>query len=179
MREDTAKRVMSAFFELKGIRAIPSRGAGPDFIVDGKAVEVKGTKFDLERALKQCWDYAQKYIEVAVALPVDSFNLDRLWTFHNISRIIKKVRNFPLRFYLIAESEKEKDCYYVRKYEELYSLEVYDIGMYGEDGFIEAEAESTIDIAIRRMLFPKRLLIEDMKSACMSTQFRAVTKVQL
>jgi len=99
---------------LKGIRAVPSKGAGPDFIVDGKAVEVKGTKFDLERALRQCWNYAQKYIDIAVALPVDCFNLNNLWVFSTLSEMIYDVRGFPLKFYLIAESE-EKDCYYVRE----------------------------------------------------------------
>jgi len=179
MREDVAKRVMSTFFALKGMRAIPSKGAGPDFIVDGKAIEVKGTKFDLERALKQCWDYAQKYIEVAISLPVDSFDLDHLWAFYNLSRIIEKVRNFPLKFYLIAESEEEQDCYYVREYKQLYGLNVYDSGMYGKDGFMETRAESTINEAIRNMLSPKHLLVECMKSECMETQFRNVTKVQL
>jgi hypothetical protein len=179
MREDIARRVMSTYFKLKGVRAIPSRGAGPDFIVDGKAVEVKGTKFDLERALKQCWDYAQKYIEVAIALPVDSFNLDRLWALYNLSRIIEEMRDFPLKFYLIAESEEEKDCYFVREYKELYGLNVYDSGMYAESGFEEKRAESTIDEAIRNMLSPKRLLVRDMKNECMQTQFRAVTKLRL
>ena len=179
MREDTSKQVMSAYFELKGIRAVPSKGAGPDFIVEGKAVEVKGTKFDLERALKQCWDYAQKYIDVAIALPVDSFNLDRLWAFYNLSRIIKKVRDFPLKFYLIAESEKEKDRYYVREYKELYPFSVYDSGMYAHDDFIETKPESTIESAIHNMLSPKRLLIQSLKDECMRTQFRAVTVVQL
>lgn len=177
MREDTAKRVMSTFFKLKGIKAIPSRGAGPDFIVDGKAVEVKGTKFDLERALKQCWDYAQKYIEVSIALPVDSFNLDRLWAFYRISKIIEKMRDFPLKFYLIAESEK--DCYYVREYKQLYNLNIYDAGMYARAGFTENRADSTIDGAIRTMLSPRNLLVETMKDDCKQTQFRAVTKVQL
>jgi len=181
MREDTAKRVMSTFFKLKGIRAVPSKGAGPDFIVDGKAVEVKGTKFDLERALRQCWDYAQKYIEVAIALPVDSFNLDHLWAFHNLTRIIDNVRGFPLKFYLIAESEEEKDCYYLREYIDRYALSVHiwDSSMYGETHFIETEAESTIDEAIRKSLSPKHLLVESLKEACMMTQFKAVTKVQL
>lgn len=178
MLEDTAKQIMSAFFKLKGIRAVgPAKGAGPDFITDGKAVEVKGTKFDLERALKQCWDYAQKYTEVAIALPIDSFDLDRLWAFTNISYYIKKVRGFPLKFYLIAESEK--DCFYVREYEQLYSLSTYDSGMSAKDGFKEKEAESTIDKAIRNMLSPKRLLNESMKEDCIQTQFLAVTKVHL
>ena len=179
MREDIAKQVMSAYFELKGIRAVPSRGAGPDFIVDGKAVEVKGTKFDLERALKQCWDYAQKYIAVAIALPVDSFNLDRLWAFQNLSRIIKDVRDFPLKFYLIAESEEKEDCYYVREYKELHTWSVYDISMSARNGFTETKPESTIAKAIRNMLSPKRLLVQSLKDDCMLTQFRAVTVVQL
>lgn len=179
MREDTARRVISTFFKLKGIRAIPSRGAGPDFIVDGKAVEVKGTKFDLERALKQCWDYAQKYTEVAIALPVDSFDLNRLWAFYSISCIIEIMRDFPLKFYLIAESEVEKDCYYVREYKKLYSLTAYHAGMYARTGFRENRAESTIDIAIRNMLSPKRLLVRSMHEWCAETQFKAVTKVQL
>jgi hypothetical protein len=179
MLEDTAKKVMLTFFKLKGIRAVPSKGAGPDFIVEGKAVEVKGTVFDLERALKQCWDYAQKYSGVAIALPTDSFDLDRLWAFMNLSDYIEKLRGFPLKFYLIAESEEKKDCFYVREYKKLWTLSTYGAGMRSMDGFVEAEAESTIDKAIHNMLSPKRLLNEDMKNECMQTQFVAVTKVQL
>jgi hypothetical protein len=181
MLENTAKKVMSTFFKLKGIRAVPSRGAGPDFIVDGKAVEVKGTVFDLERALKQCWDYAQKYTEVAIVLPADSFDLDQLWIFYVLSEFVYRVRDFPLKFYLIAESEEEKDCYYVREYKDrmAFNGDVWSALMHGYIGFVETKPESSIDKAISNILSPKNLLIQSMIDECMKTMFKDVTKVQL
>ncbi len=59
MNEDTVKGVMTAYFIQKQVNAHPTgKGEkGPDFYIDGTAVEVKEAKFDSERLMEQLVTY--------------------------------------------------------------------------------------------------------------------------
>lgn len=73
MNEKTVRTVMIRCLKSKGIKPISSRGAGPDLLINGKAVEV-----NFNRMLKQVVDYDFKYSDIGLALPPDGLNLKRV-----------------------------------------------------------------------------------------------------
>lgn len=76
MDEETTRKVMIKYFQSMGLNPNPQRGAGPDIMIDGTAIEVKGTRYDVRRLLNQIVDYTYKHKRVGVALPIDGLNLE-------------------------------------------------------------------------------------------------------
>lgn len=58
---------------------VEQKGAGPDFMKKGKAVEVKGSKFDQKKALKQLTNYIYKHAGIEFALPIDALTPDLIY----------------------------------------------------------------------------------------------------
>jgi len=78
--------IMVKYFKSKNIKAVPTSGAGPDFLEGGKAIEVKGSNADFGQAINQYCDYllTGRFKDLAIALPVDlldSMSLVRLTAF--------------------------------------------------------------------------------------------------
>jgi len=116
MEEKTVRKIMSRYFEINQIKAIPTRGAGPDFLEVGKAIELKGSGVRGARfnpALSQFTKYAFKYSNLEVALPIDVLSADNLIKFTLLCRIVLEVLHKSIKTYLIA---KDGQQYFVRSY---------------------------------------------------------------
>lgn len=115
MKEDLVKAVMAAYFKQKNIDAQPTgRGEkGPDFHIDGAAVEVKGVGLDYERLFEQLVTYAYREREIHLALPVEALTAEGLVQLYVLERVIQEMRGKTIKLYLIKEQD---DYYYVRDY---------------------------------------------------------------
>ena len=116
MEEKTVRKIMSRYFEIKQIKAIPTQGAGPDFLEAGKAIEIKGSGARGARfnpALTQFAKYAFKYSNLEVALPIDVLSADNLIKFTLLCRIVLEVLHKSIKTYLIA---KDGQQYFVKSY---------------------------------------------------------------
>ena len=116
MEEKTVRKIMSKYFEIKKIKAIPTRGAGPDFIEAGKAIEVKGSGVRgarFNRAISQYAKYAFKYSDLEVAFPIDVLSPDNLIKFTLLCRIVWEVLHKYIKTYLIA---KDGQQYFVKSF---------------------------------------------------------------
>ena len=153
MREKVVRQVMVKYFESKGVKAIQQTGAGPDLLIDGKAVEVKGTKLDYARMLKQLSDYALKYSDLALALPYDCFTLDRAVRLSITSSLIETARDIRLRVYLVAPDRTKEDSFYIR---EIKAAEFISITMRSvipwDLGIHEKVQPSTLLKAVERLI---------------------------
>ena len=79
MDEETTRKVMMKYFDLKGMKPIAQRGAGPDILIDGTAIETKGSplnRFEVKRMLTQITEYAYEYKRTGLALPIDGLNIE-------------------------------------------------------------------------------------------------------
>lgn len=116
MEEKTVKRIMSKYFEIKKIKAIPTRGAGPDFLEAGKAIEVKGSGVKGARfnvAISQYAKYAFKYSDLEVAVPIDVLSADNLIKFTLLCRIVWEALQKYIKTYLIAGDGEQ---YFVKSF---------------------------------------------------------------
>jgi len=73
VKEETIRKIMMKYFESRNIKTTPTAGAGPDFIVEGKTIETKGSDADFNRAIEQYCDclLTGKFSNLAVAVPID------------------------------------------------------------------------------------------------------------
>jgi hypothetical protein len=126
MEEEEMRLIMIKYFAMKGIRAVPSKGqaSGPDFHIDGKAVEVKGSTHDFTRMLKQLVDYARKYNAVELALPFDGLTLLQAAQLNGLYHLIKTVRKIRLKVYVVAPKSGliRQNSFYVKEFEEPYGI---------------------------------------------------------
>lgn len=116
MEEKTVRKIMSKYFEVKKIKAIPTRGAGPDFLEAGKAIEVKGSGVKGARfnaAIYQFANYAFKYSDLEVAFPIDVLSANNIVKFTLLCRIVWEVLHKYIKTYLIA---KEGQQYFVKSF---------------------------------------------------------------
>jgi len=96
--ENVVKSVIAKYLELyKRVRARPTRGAGPDFVFDGEIIETKGGNFDFDRAIKQMLDYAPKYREISLAIPVEAFTAQRVMQLNTLAKVVYKQHRRTLK----------------------------------------------------------------------------------
>jgi len=80
MNEDLVKEVLFRHLELKGKqpRRRARQSSGPDMLVDGTAIEVKGSKILERPLLAQLAIYLHDYTFVEFAIPADAFSFSLL-----------------------------------------------------------------------------------------------------
>jgi hypothetical protein len=155
MKEETVRKVMRKYFASKDIKIIPQRGAGPDFHIEGegKVVEVKGSKYDFERMLRQLWDYAFKFVDVSLALPYDGLTLRKTQQLIGLSRLIEDAKDIRLRVYMVAPDPEQNNVFYIREFKYV-SLILNEMGVSGSLGLglKTQNLDSTKDIAIENLV---------------------------
>lgn len=122
MEEKTVVRVMIQYFESKDIKVIRQRGAGADLFIDGKAVEVKGSRFKFDRMLRQLLDYAYKHTDVSLALPFDCLTIKEAHQLDVFNGLIKDAKGKGLRVYVVAPHPKHVNEFCVREIKNLSHL---------------------------------------------------------
>lgn len=108
MDEETARDLVASHLKVRGQRPILQKGPGPDILLDGTALEVKGSKFDRGDALKQFIRYAFAYRDLEVALPPDAVELKLLAQLKALEALIR-FRDVPrerqIRVYILDADE--------------------------------------------------------------------------
>lgn len=114
MKEDTVIKIAERFFERENIKPRRQERAGVDFIIEGKAIEIKATNSDFSSALAQFLDYALKYRGLMLIFPTDFLsNPLRIINFHLFSHLALGLANKSVELVLIAEDEH---FYYLKKF---------------------------------------------------------------
>jgi len=86
MEEENVRKVVSQYFRKRNQEFTQERGAGPDFLKKGKAVEVKGSGFNQREALEQLTRYIFKYAGVEFAFPVEDLTPELIYGLRAIER---------------------------------------------------------------------------------------------
>lgn len=120
--EDTVKQIMTEYFKLKDIKATAQKGSGPDFLEAGTAIEIKGSKSDFDRAMRQFIEYllSGKYKGLSVAFPHDFLDAGRLAKFMALGEIAERAMSQYVRTYILTD---DKYFYYVKSFN--YGREVW------------------------------------------------------
>jgi len=113
MEEKTTRAVMMKYFESKGMKPIQQKGAGPDILIDGMAIEVKGSGHKVKRMLRQVLSYTYKYSKVALALPVNGLTYDELAQLQKLCKMLYVIGKRDFELYIIASSAKNAKTFYV------------------------------------------------------------------
>jgi len=179
MKEETVRLIMIKYFESKIMKAIPQRGAGPDLLIDGKAVEVKGSRFKFDRMLRQLLDYAYKYSDVSLALPFDGLTIQKAHKLSCFDEMIKHAKGKGLKVYIVAPHPKDTDLFCVREFRMI--AEIWSVmGSPGktELGYDFGDPDSAIVKAVENLI--KYSPVERLKDyVCQEFLKREVTTVKI
>jgi len=114
LEEKEVREVIGKYFEQTRKKVVPQKGAGPDFLGEGVAVETKPTNFDFERAFRQYVNYAFKYVGLWIVLPEDSLDIRSILTLYLMDRVLWEKHLKSTKLYIVAKrTEKE---YSVREF---------------------------------------------------------------
>lgn len=177
MKEETMRLVMIKYFQSKSIEAIPQRGAGPDLHIKGKGVvEVKGSKYDFAKMLRQLADYAMKNPEVALALPYDGLNFDRVHQLTVLSFLIEQIDS-KFTLYVVASAPEGNNFFYVQHFKTMNDVEL-KMGAYMQGwGLDPKHPTSTIKVAVENLI--KYSPIEVLKNQICKDYDLTTSKVQI
>lgn len=120
MKEPIVRKVMVEYFKSKSIEVVHSqeKASGPDLILPQKkeVVEVKGSKYDFSKMLKQIVDYVKKWRQVGLALPFDGLTLEKAQIFYQLCNFIELVTENRLKLYVVVPEGKEQNVFYVKEF---------------------------------------------------------------
>ena len=112
--EPIAIKISELYFKER-LRNPPIRqlSGAPDFLIEGQAIEVKGSDSDFNRAMLQFFDYTLKYITLFVVFPTDFLSSSsRLFKFNLLCNSSNRLHGKTIYVVLICEVD---DYYYVRE----------------------------------------------------------------
>jgi len=161
---------MTAFFKQKAIKAHPTgKGEkGPDFYIDGSAVEVKGSKFSSERLMEQLVTNAYREKEAHLALPIQAFSAKLLIQLYILGGAINEILGKFLKLYLVSQLG---EFYYVKEY--------YDVRIVVPQGLNHIKAISSFAQLVDRPLGLKGKTPEIEAKRVAQSLARAVNKVDV
>jgi len=119
IKEDTVIKIVQRFFEREGIKPIRQR-TGVDFILKGKAIEVKGSNSKFNRSLLQLSDYILKYSGLILIFPTDFLSSpSRLFNFQLLCSLASSLAHMSIEVVLVDE---KNEYYYLRKLSSAHTL---------------------------------------------------------
>jgi hypothetical protein len=107
MDEDLVKEVLLRHLELKGKqpRRRARQASGPDVLVEGTAIEVKGSKIVERSLLSQLAVYLHDYAFVELAIPVQAFSFSLLHKLRTLELLSQKGGlTRTIRLYVVASN---------------------------------------------------------------------------
>lgn len=179
MEEKTVVRVIIKYFESKGIKVIRQRGAGADLFIDGKAVEVKGSRFKFDRMLRQLLDYAYKHTDVSLVLPFDGLTIKEAHQLDAFDKMIKDAKGKGLRVYVVAPHPERMNEFCVRETRDVSYLYI-TMGLPSrvELGYDLNDPDSTIGKAVENLI--RYSPVDSLKKyVCQEFLKREVTTVKI
>lgn len=125
MDEKTVRLIIAKYLSEIGARFTvqKEKEAGPDFLMNGLALETKGDSFDTKHALGQFTKYAFKYAGLQIALPIDALSINFLYSLYVLECIVKNkipLRPRLIKMYLICKSNKNE--YSIESFESIDAL---------------------------------------------------------
>lgn len=177
MQEEIARKVLSAYLRQMGHKPVVTRGAGPDILYEGIAVEVKGSAFDLKNVLNQLTRYALTQATLEVCFPVDAVSIDllkRLRCLESALRAWNLDNQRSIGIYLVGDHEEGGYC--VRRYSSITDLlrtieerldQQFYISKLGSD-----DVDSVIADVQRKLADFDSVVIETMKEDVTGTAYR-------
>jgi len=112
IREDIMVKIAERYFERQKIKPIRQK-TGPDFLLEGKAIEVKGSNSKFNYALSQFWDYTLKYRGLMTIFPTDFLSTpSRLFNFHLFCNLALSLAQRYIEVVLVC---KDDDFYYLKE----------------------------------------------------------------
>jgi hypothetical protein len=112
MKEEIVKQIFEKYLESFGkqIKTKPRTAAGPDFIVEGKAYECKGSKFNERGLFAQVLQYAFQFSVVGLVLPYDVITFELIWKLEATENFIQKGPGLErcIEIFLVAEAEDQE-----------------------------------------------------------------------
>jgi hypothetical protein len=117
--EKTARVIVEQYLARRQVRfrMHKERQAGPDALIDGVALEVKGSDLDEKETLKQLTRYASEFAGLIFAFPVDKLTLSLLYGLCYLEAAIEHIdvlKTRSIKLLLLAEM---KGSYYAREYD--------------------------------------------------------------
>lgn len=134
MEEERAKQIVERYLRKRSIRfsSRKTHEAGPDIMIEGKAIEVKGSNFDQKEALVQLVRYVSEYAGLTFAFPLDRLNLTLLYGLYCIERAIHYVRaeEYRIKIMLVVEQNNQSYLKHFESVEELVREVQLDLEQY-------------------------------------------------
>jgi len=125
MDEKTVKQVIMKYLSKQGIRFSPKKekAAGPDILIDGTALEIKGKTFNIKSALEQFIKYALEYTDLQIGFPIETLSIEFIYSLYALEWAVKyRPPSGPhlIKTYLVCKSNGEEYC--VERFESIEAL---------------------------------------------------------
>jgi hypothetical protein len=156
MNEDSVKEVLLTYLQQKGKnpRRRARQSSGPDLLVDGTAIEVKGSQISERSLLEQLAIYLHDYALVEFAFPADAFSFSVLHKLRALELLSQKDGlQRTIRLYLVATNHSRQ--FFVLEVASVLLLEiksdevVYNLSKRLRDGEWSVKAEAAFGIESR------------------------------
>jgi len=108
MQEDIVRHAMLKYLEVQGKqpRRRARQASGPDILVEGTAIEVKGSPIDERSLLKQLAIYLHDFSMVELAIPSDAFSIALLYKIQALEQLSRKDGSErSIRLYFVAATD--------------------------------------------------------------------------
>ncbi len=152
MKEETVRCVMIEYFRSKNVEAIPQRGAGPDLHIKGKGVvEMKGTKTDFHRLLRQLVDYAKKNANVGLALPFDGLDNKKIVQLLALEFLVSQYMESELKLYIVAYAPENDGSFLVRDCKDVGEVRAM-MGLLSLEGLNPKDPSNTTGVAVESII---------------------------
>jgi hypothetical protein len=129
MKEDLVREIFQRYLHKLGkvVKTKAKSASGPDFVVEGKAYECKGTKFDEKKLFSQLLSYGLQYSQISLVIPYNALNFTFLWKLEALEKFLGDNPNQSIEIYLIAPHEGESYAIYRRSYARSLYFEISSI----------------------------------------------------
>lgn len=149
MKETEVRDVIAKYLAKTQVKAIRQPGSGPDFLAEGTAIEVKGTKMAFGRALKQFTEYAFKYKALEIVTPWDGLDSKSFLVLFAWGLMLEQKHNKNVGVYIVTKLKE--GSYNVRRYARISDFHS-DVTSYGVVNQFKAYYEISVEDAIREII---------------------------
>ena len=122
MKESELYKIIAAVIRNEWGRDLTYRSSGPDFVFEGKAIEVKDSNFRFRKNVSQFTRYMLDYNDFSIAFPANAMNATNLIAITIFELMVSEAFSRSPKYYIVATSAG------------LYHVRVFDtfLGLWGE-----------------------------------------------
>jgi len=147
MDEKIVRQVITKYLSKQGTKFSlqKEKEAGPDILIDGIALEIKGSTFNIKPALEQFIKYAIRYADLQIAFPIDTLSIEFLYSLYALEWTIKyRPPSGPhlIKTYLVCKSNGEEYC--VKRFESIETLLEEIKKKIGQEAYLPLKSDETL-----------------------------------